>query len=164
MIAAPSPDAIDRLIADLDAAPTRLRVRLERLGRAALAERPGPDEWSAIEIVAHLRASDDLLVSRIFHALVVDDAQFGEVSERRWADVAGYRDMPLDLLLQTLTSRREELVRTLCGLAPTDWERAGQHAVRGRQTVFSIATHLAEHELEHLEQLEQLAAMATARE
>lgn len=145
---------VERVVGVLEATPGQLEALLGGVSDTAAEARPGAEEWSAVEIVAHLRGSDDLLVSRLFHALIVDDVAFGEVSERRWAEVAGYQRLPLADLLRGFAARCAELVHALRGLDDADWQRAGQHATRGRQTVLSIATHLAEHELEHLEQLQ----------
>ena len=53
------------MLRDLASTPARLRELSRRLDDAALAVRPSADEWSANEIIAHLRANADVWGSSI---------------------------------------------------------------------------------------------------
>jgi len=142
------------LIAALAEAPARITALFRAAGEAASAASPAPDEWSASDVLAHLRASDAILAPRLFQIAVRDDPALPAFDERRWAEVAGYAALSPAVLLEGYASRRAELVAMLCRLAPADWQRAGQHEVAGRVTLLDIARHLATHEAEHVAQLE----------
>ncbi len=43
-------------------------------------------------------------------------------------------------------------------LSADEWERAGEHAERGRLTVRELARHMAAHDMNHIEQIERLLA------
>jgi hypothetical protein len=46
--------------------PGKLALLIERLDRKKLAKRPSPGKWSVAEILAHLRASDDIVAPRAY--------------------------------------------------------------------------------------------------
>jgi hypothetical protein len=121
-----------------------------------LAATPSEDEWSAVAVLAHLRASDDILSPRLTAMLVREDPSLPAFDDRRWGEVMGYADADFQELLAALTFRRAELVRVLRRLAPGDWQRAGHHEAHGRITLLDTLRHLVEHEAEHCRQLEML--------
>ena len=118
----------------------------------------GEDAWSAAEIMAHLRASDDILAYRIYTILVRDDPPMPAYDERRWAEVAQYTTIPFQDSLAVFAAKRAELVRVLRHLAPADWDRQGVHEVYGPRTLRRVVTGLVEHEEEHCVQLETLGS------
>ena len=114
------------------------------------------DAWSAAQILAHLRASDDILAHRLYAILTRDNPVLPGYDERRWAEIAGYRQADLELLLKVFVLRRAELVTMLRHVAMEDWQRFGQHEITGTISLFQVATSLLEHEEEHCVQLESL--------
>ena len=68
----------------------------------------------------------------------------------------GYADSDFQELLAAFTFRRAELVRVLRRLTANDWERVGQHETHGRLTLLELLRHLADHEVEHCEQIEAI--------
>lgn len=152
-MAFPNSSDTDCLLERMATAPARYAALLSNCSEEQLNARSDPEQWTAREILAHVRAGDDLLTGRIYHILVRDNPPFLEVNERRWDEVAGYADYPLDLLLDSYALRRKELILTLRRIGPADWKRTGEHAKRGRVTVYTVAKHISDHEEEHLEQL-----------
>jgi glutamate/tyrosine decarboxylase-like PLP-dependent enzyme len=158
----PAAAEIETLLETLAAGPDWIEALLRGVSPAAADTRPSTDEWSAREIVAHLRASDDLLAGRITQALVREGTPFAELDERRWAEVAGYHAMSLGELLRGLRVRRAELVSQLRRLTPDDWTRAGQHELSGPLSVSTLANWIARHEQGHRAQVEAALAAAPA--
>lgn len=156
----PTTADIEDLLSRLEDTPGRYAHLLRGRDEALLTARPGADDWSAREILAHVRAGDDLLTGRIYVILVRENPPFLEVNERRWDEIAGYVEYPLDLLLDSYALRRRELVLTLRRIGLSDWKRTGEHAKRGRMTVYTIAKHISDHEIEHLTQLEGVLGAA----
>ena len=121
--------------------------------------RASPDGmWSAAEILAHIRASDDILAPRLYAILTRDNPPLAEYDERRWAEVAGYAEARFAPSLTTFRLRRQELVSTLGRIAPGDWGRIGTHETRGPITLQALAEMLVAHEEEHCAQLRALPA------
>jgi len=150
--------ADERLVDELEQMPQRIARALAGRSAAALRQRPtaDPDSWSAAEILAHLRATDDILGYRVYAILVRDNPPMPAYDEQRWVEVARYGEVAVEDSLTMYTLRRAELIRTLRHIAPADWERTGTHETYGPQTLRAAVRKLAEHEAEHCAQLEAL--------
>lgn len=118
-------------------------------------EPPRDGGWSAVATLAHLRASDDILTPRLMQIAVRDEPFLASLDERRWQEVAGYAELPAQQLVDGFRARREELLFALGRLPLSSWQRTGTHEDRGRVTLLELAQGLAEHELEHVEQIER---------
>ncbi|HZR00522.1 MAG TPA: DinB family protein [Chloroflexota bacterium] len=142
------------LVEALAAAPRRLRELLGGRDDARTRRRRGEHDWSAAEILLHLRASDAILASRIPLVLArpgiplpgVDERAYGRVLERTGPSVAEQ--------VEAFEARRRELVAVLRALAPEEWETTGQHEELGAISVRGIVERIVEHEAEHLAQME----------
>jgi hypothetical protein len=70
-----------------------------------------------------------------------------------------YLEQEFHSSFQTFARQRTDLLGSLNSLASEDWSRAATFTgtVKGRnQTVFSYARRIAEHELQHLDQIESV--------
>ena len=150
--------AVDELVERLAATPGRIAAATAGRVPEELSAAPAPGEWSAVAVLAHLRASDDILSPRLVAILVREEPTLPAFDDRRWGEVMGYAEADFQELQAAFTFRRAELVRVLRRLAPGDWERAGVHEARGRMTLRETLRHLVEHEAEHCVQLEALFA------
>ena len=148
-------EQIDQVLSRLAAAPARFAAALSRLEDADSVDSTRPDEWSPAEVLAHVRASHDILEPRIFYMLVRDNPPLIAYDDRRWAEVARYATVPIIESLEVIRLRRKELVHALRGISAEDWERTGTHEVSGPTTVFGVARHLADHDEEHYAQIEE---------
>ena len=141
----------------------RLEDGLTRLGRIVAAvpdraawDRRGEDEWSAHEVLVHLRASSEILAPRIPQMLVRDNPPLTAFDERKWAEIGGYAAMAPDLLFARIAMPRYELIELLRRLPDEAWRRTGTHEVSGPVTIAQVVAHLAGHDEEHLDQIERL--------
>ncbi len=150
------PHEIDQLLKRLADVPPRIAQAAIKFPEEKKHATLSNDQWSAVEIMAHLRASDDIVAYRLYAVLARDNPVLVAYDERRWAEVAGYARTDFESLLKTYTFRRAELVKMLGQVAMDDWERSGAHEVKGPISLFAIATSLVEHEEEHCLQLEAL--------
>jgi len=151
-----SSDQIDNLLKRLSDVPARIAHAVARLSEADKHMAVSTDEWSAVQILAHLRASDDIVAHRLYAILARDNPVLPAYDERRWAEIAGYPRADFELLLKTYTLRRTELVKMLQQVVLNDWDRLGTHEVRGTISLLDVATSLVEHEEEHCIQLEAI--------
>ena len=132
------------------------RVSRTLAGRAeAEFRRAAPGEgWSAAEIIAHLRASDEIVTYRVYAMLVRENPPMPGYDERRWADVAGFAGADVASSLRLYALRRSELVRTLERIGPEEWKRVGLHEERGTISLQEMLELFVGHEEEHCLQLE----------
>ena len=150
-------EEIGALLERLASAPGRYAAALSRLEDADSVVGSQPGEWSPAEIFAHVRASSDILEPRIMMVLVRDNPQLLAYDERKWSEVARYTHLPLIDSLELMRLRRRELVAALSAIALDDWERVGAHEIRGPQSVLNLARHIADHDDEHIAQIEEAA-------
>lgn len=146
----------DDLIAQLAATPGRVAAAVTGWSDAQLRAPSAEGDWSVAEIFAHMRASDDIWIPRIFMVLVRDQPSLAGYDERRWAEVAGYAQADFELSLRTFTLRRAELVSALSRTTPEDWLRTGTHEARGLLSLRDVVVGLVDHEAEHCAQLEAM--------
>jgi DinB family protein len=136
--------------------------RLRRLSRGAdddaLATRPSAKEWSATEIVAHLRANADVWGSSIQRMLDEDHPTIRYVSPRGVMKRPEYSGRAFTESLKLFVAGRRKLVDTLKALPPEGWSREATFTGTTRRagTVMSYAEQIAGHEGVHLLQFEAL--------
>lgn len=150
----PTREETANLIRRLSAIPARLTSALMSLQDADSVDSSQPGQWTSAEVLAHVRASNDILEPRIYQVLVRDNPALLAFDEQKWAQIAGYTSVPLLESLAALSFRRADLVRLLQSLSPGDWDRTGTHETNGPMTVWQLANYIADHDAEHAAQIE----------
>lgn len=146
-------NSIDNLLSRCAAIPERIAQALEGRNEEELRARPLPDDWSLVEIFAHMRAVDDIFTPRMYAILVHDSVPLVAYDERRWAEIAHYEHLEIHTSLRLFTLRRAELVNILRSLVAEDWQRVGIHEEWGPMTLLAVLTFFIEHEEEHYAQI-----------
>ena len=151
----PTHDQVSDLLERLAATPQSIATLFANHSDAEItASRDG--EWSAAEVLAHLRAADDIQSYRAYAILARDDAPMPAFDERRWADAVGYVALPPRESAAVYAGKRGELVAMLRRISPEEWDRTYRHETLGDLTLWAQVSNLAEHEEEHLTQLKAL--------
>ncbi len=149
----------EQILTMLAATPPRIAALTADLAPAQLHTSPAPDEWSANDVLAHLRACADMWGSCIMTMLVHDRPTLRAVNPRTWINQTDYREQSFHISLDAFTAQRAELLAILEPLAPEGWDRAATVTVAGRpleRTVLFYARWLAEHERPHVKQIERI--------
>ncbi|HYB40305.1 MAG TPA: DinB family protein [Candidatus Methylomirabilis sp.] len=122
---------------------------------ARFADRPGADDWSANDVMAHVLDADAHFGEGILSAL--DDRPFLPPAERREPKVAPRRTAQAwsDLLEQ---SRAALFQRVLAADPSAKLERAIQHGMFGSLNWRETLLFMRLHDLDHAGQLKQIAA------
>ena len=143
----------------LAAAPARLANTTKGLTPAQLLAPPEPGEWSARDVLAHLRACSDMWGKYIMVILSEDRPTFKAVNPTTWIKQTNYRQQEFHPSLQAYTAQRAELLAVLKPLAPEAWSRMATVMTGGKpreRTVFTYAQWLANHERMHIKQIERI--------
>ena len=151
--ALPAGEEIASLLNRLEAAPEKFAYALERLEAADSFFVSGTDSWSAAEVFAHVRASNDIMEHRIYAVLARDNPTLPAYDDRQWAQVAHYTSLPLVDSVSTMRARRNELVRMLRAAPPEAWLREGLHETAGAITLLQIVRKIIDHDEEHISQI-----------
>jgi hypothetical protein len=143
------------LLQRLSATPDRVAELTRGLSPGQLTRRPAEGEWSVGEIVNHLFVGErDVIFPRLKRMLLEESPSFpSSVSSRAgFAAAPESRNFAADLA--AFRKVREETLALLETLADSDWQRTGTTPTRGTLTIEAYGRYLAEHDAEHLVQLE----------
>ena len=151
------------VIAAIEAAPARLAALGAGTTEAQRRQRPRPGEWCLNEVMAHLlHVETEVFLPRLTRMRDEDQPVFPAFSPEPWARE---RDHSVDAFEASLAgferARRAtlELLRTLPAGAA---ERLGISGTFGPLTLAQYATHVAEHDIEHLAQMAECRRAAGA--
>ena len=150
---------IEQVLTLLAEAPPRIAALTTGLTPAQLHAAPNPDEWSANDVLAHLRACADVWGNNIMAMLAEDTPTIRAVNPRTWIRKTDYLELKFQPSLRAFTAQRTELLQVLEPLKPKDWSRAATVTGAGKplvQTVLSYADRLARHERPHLKQIKRI--------
>jgi hypothetical protein len=149
----------------LSATPARIAALTDRLTPAQLRTAPRPYEWSANDVLGHLRSCSDMWGGYIRKILAEDQPTIRAVSPRAWINETDYLKMEFQPSLRAFTTQRADLLAVLEPLSPEDWSRAALVTGVGRpleRTALDYAERLARHERPHVNQIERI--VTTLRE
>lgn len=150
----------DQILSLLAAAPGRIAAATDGLSPEQLRTAPAPGEWSANDILAHLRACADVWGDCIATILVEGHPTIRAINPRTWMARMDYPQQEFRVSLQAYTAQREALVAVLEALSPVAWARAATVKGAGKtleRTVLGYADSLAVHERAHLKQMGRVA-------
>ena len=121
---------------------------------ALLARRPAPSAWAPVEIVCHLRDSDEWFAVRCRLALAMDEPPFPRNNPDQWAHERQYLRHDAGDAVAAFRRWRDELRPLFAGLGAEAWKRGGVHLDgRGRRTLDEFLSVIAWHDDNHLDQL-----------
>jgi hypothetical protein len=154
-----TPRTIEQILTMLEATPAHLADLAGGLTPTQLITPPEPGEWSARDVLAHLRACADMWGKYIGVILIDDKPTFKAVNPTSWIKKTNYRELEFHPSLQAFTIQRAELLEVLKPLAPEDWSRTAMVTGAGKprlRTVYTYAQWLANHERSHFKQIERI--------
>jgi hypothetical protein len=151
----------EQVLTMLAAGPPRIAALTDGVPTALLQTRPAPGEWSANEVLAHLRACADMWGKYIMAMLAEERPTLRTVSPRTWINRTDYLEQAFQPSFRAFATQRAELLALLEPLPPAGWSRAAIMTGAGKareQTVLSYAQSLALHERPHVKQIERIVS------
>lgn len=159
----PTKNEREDLIARYEAGPAMLRAAFEKVPEAARKWRPGPDKWSAHEVVCHAADSETNAAMRIRYLLSEKDPVIQGYDQAQWARDFDYHRFPVGPALAAVEAVRGNTVPLLRALSETDWKKVGRHSESGSYSAEDWLRIYAEHLEKHSGQIERnLAAWKAA--
>ena len=121
-----------------------------------LTERPDGKNWAPVEVLCHLRDTEESFMARFQTIMAMDEPKFLPVEPDRWASERQYlrndaREAIAAFRESGATSRSSSCARS----GPSRWQRGGLHATRGRMTIADFVGLMAWHDDNHLDQLKR---------
>src|SRR5437762_118533 len=150
--------------AALATTPDRVAEQAAGLDATTLVARPEPGEWSMKEVLAHLMELDSRLFLRRFRLMATEERpRFEAFDPIAWGRERDRRQGRFEDDLATFRRARAETLAYLATLPPGAGERPGLSGHFGPLTLAHYATHMPDHDLEHLAQMRACRAVVTAR-
>ena len=150
---------IEQVLSLLAVTPPRLAVLTADLSPVQLRAAPERDEWSANQVLAHLRACADMWGGCISAMLAEDTPTLRAVNPRTWIRHTDYLEQDFRPSLGAFAAQRADLLAVLQPLPSEGWSRTAKVTGAGavlERTVLSYAQRLARHERPHLKQIERI--------
>lgn len=149
------------VIAGLESMLPRLEQVAEGVGAEHMRRRPKEGEWCIKEVMAHLLNTEtDVFLPRLRSMVSADRPTFQPFSADAWAKSGDHREGRFADDLAGFASARRQTVAFLKGLPPAAATRIGLSAFFGPVTVAQFATHIVDHDLEHLAQMTDCRVVA----
>jgi hypothetical protein len=149
-----TPESIDAF----ERGPTKVRSAVAGLTHADLTARPGPGDWSILEVVIHLVDSDAISIDRMKRMLTEDNPPLFYADETAYVQKLFSHDQDLEDALVLMEVGRRQFARVLRKLSPEAFDRTGNHNRAGRVTVGGYVLSYIKHIDEHLEYILQKRA------
>ena len=139
--------------------PRRLATVTAGLDPAILRTVPGPDEWSANDVLAHLRSCADVWGDCMERIVREDRPTLRAINPQAWITRTNYPDLEFRPSLRAFDVQRADLLAFLEALTPADWSRSATVVGAGsplERSVLTYAQRLARHERPHVIQIERI--------
>jgi uncharacterized damage-inducible protein DinB len=134
----------------------------QSLGPDGLKQSTAPGKWSAREILCHLADCEVVFAFRIRQALAEDHHVIQPFDQDKWART--YAQYDAHAALAVFSSLRQWNVALLRSMPAAALSKPLTHPERGEMPFQAIIETMAGHDLNHLKQLETIAAgVASAR-
>jgi hypothetical protein len=149
------------IIERLKETPDLVEAAIAGVPDSVLRERPAEGEWSAKEIVGHLRDKAQIWHKRLFMVFGMFDPVLPPFDGEASVIDNAYQEADVARLIEEMRGFRLQTVELL-DHAP-DWTKIGQHRDLGRRTLKQFAEYVIEMEAEHLADIRAQVAKAASR-
>ena len=152
----PQTTTIEEALTLLAETPARIVALTSGLSPAQLRARPSPDEWSANDVLAHLRACADVRGGYILAMLAEDRPTLRARDPRTWMRKTDYPELEFEASFRAFATQRADLLAALEALPREDWSRSATVKGAGKtqeNDVLFYAEWLIVHERPHIKQI-----------
>ena len=143
-------------LAVLGTTPKKVRRLTKDMSVKKLAIKQASDKWSIAEILAHLAESEIVFSYRLRLVLGANGTPIQAFDQNAWQANAGYIINDPKAALNLFRALRKSNTALLKSVPAEQWDRFGMHQERGKETVSRMVEMFAGHDVNHLQQIEQL--------
>ena len=134
--------------------------KLQRLIKGAtpakLRKRLAPEKWSAAEILAHLADAEIVASWRLRSILGAPGTPIQAYDQEAWLAAGQYGKRDARKSLEQFRVLRDANLALYKSLTPQQWKHHGVHAERGEESIERLASMMAGHDINHLEQVAEI--------
>ena len=136
--------------------PSHLAHLIHTLGQARVDVAPAPGKWSVREITCHLADCEVVFAFRLRQTLAEPHHVIQPFDQDLWA--SHYSAYDVESALAVFTAVRGFNVKLIQSLPPEAFSKPVSHPERGTMTFDTIVETMGGHDLNHLAQIERIAA------
>ncbi|HEY8526318.1 MAG TPA: DinB family protein [Acidimicrobiales bacterium] len=133
------------------------------LDHPAVAERPSPDRWSALEYACHVRDVYRIYDERLALMLTEDDPAFPNWDQDASAIEERYDEQDPHVVAAAIAATGEALAASFERVPPDAWGRTGTRSDGARFTVDTFARYMIHDPVHHVHDVRQGYARIAAR-
>lgn len=119
----------------------------------ARALRDGPEGWSVLWIVCHMRDVEAIFAQRARDLLAAPDPLFSVTENDELIRRGDYERQELQAALEAYLAGRRAFISLLEPLDDAQWLLSGTHPSQGPATLLDVAVNAGLHDVDHLEQI-----------
>ena len=138
--------------------PQRLKKAIQGLTPRQLKWKPEPGKWSIAEVLAHLADAEIVGSWRMRLIAGASGTTVQPYDQDVWASMFCYAERDAKQSLEVFRVLRENNLAMLKNLPKEAWEHYGMHQERGKETMAHVVRMFAGHDVNHVKQVEALAA------
>ena len=147
-----TPDSIQEYLKLLGKTVRQITSITKQVDESRLQAKPGRDEWSINDILAHLRSCADVWGDQIDKMIAKDKQKLPSAHPRQWIKRTNYCELPFQESFRAFKAQRRKLLKVLKELSFEDW--SCRATIIGRDhTIFTHVRRMALHEDTHCEQI-----------
>ena len=140
----------------LSTTAARLAALAEAIGPQRIEQPPAPGKWSPRDILCHLADCEIAFSFRLRQTLAEDNHRIQPFDQEKWA--THYAALSAADGLATFSALRRWNLLLMAASLPAHAGKVVTHPERGTMTFQTIVETMAGHDLNHLLQLERMAA------
>jgi hypothetical protein len=126
---------------------------LEGITDGELDARPGPEEWTAREVVHHMADSEMTAAIRLRRLIAEDAPTIQGYDQEDYAQRLFYAERPIDASVGAVAAARQTTAEILDRLDEQQWARGGTHTESGPYGVKAWLEIYAAHAHDHADQI-----------
>ena len=138
------------------ATPDHLAAVAQQIGSDGVGRSYAPGKWSARQILCHLADCEVAFAFRLREALAEEHYIIQPFDQEKWAEP--YAALDMQQALGAFSGLRRWNLALLQTVSPADYAKPVSHPERGEMTFQTIVETMAGHDLNHLRQLQTIAA------
>lgn len=125
---------------------------------ALKTKRDGPDGWTPVEILCHMRDYDEIFLLRARRILDEESPVFTTYNPMQMAIDNQYAKQDPLAVLDEMAAGRETLAALYESLAPEQLLRTAIHPTEGVLPLYDLMMKVGHHDLDHIEQMTRVLA------
>ncbi|HET9399830.1 MAG TPA: DinB family protein [Candidatus Acidoferrales bacterium] len=137
-------------------APKRIAKLLAGASSKKLSAKPAPGKWSVNEILAHLADAELTIGYRMRTIAGSPGTPIQAYDQDAWAKALSYEKRRAKESLAAFRAIRESNLAMIRSLNSDQWEHFGMHAERGKESIRTMVSMTAGHDINHIRQIEAI--------